>query len=271
MQHLAVLLILLCGVMSFVTPVFPKFGLFFATPAKKTRLRGIAFWALALWCAFGMFGLSADGANAPTALIIVFGLSAVALFVFAYKLCSGGKPNEVVKWPADHHAPNVPVKADEPVEACEVVIPSHSDKNKEYHLNLTLLTCTCPDWQAIRVNAPEGHPSRLCKHLVEQFSRKPVAVPAHLQPYLAIIRERGRDYRGFPAQREGYFVEYGEFKGKPCIIEASENSPWVNVYYDGTRYGYSMEEKRWARGDEPKSASSWVKMIHTMLRNAANQ
>lgn len=141
-----------------------------------------------------------------------------------------------------------------------ITVASHTDASQEYALDITALSCTCPDWIKRRKDQPPNHPSRLCKHLTEYLGRRPVRIPEVLRPYQDIIKKQGNAARGMPVAGEDCAVDYGDNKGNAYMIEASVDSyPWVSINIGSVRYGYNVDERRWAYGNKPVEVRALVK------------
>lgn len=127
-----------------------------------------------------------------------------------------------------------------------VAIESESEKGRFYEVDLTGPSCTCPDWSEERRHLPQGQMGRCCKHVMRALSavRPENGWPGWLAAFV------GNAYPPKPSQTWGAF----DLVGKPCLI-SSPHKGWVNVLSpcsDGySRFGYSVEERRWAYGERP--------------------
>lgn len=265
MADVFILFILFSAAMGTLSLIAPRVTLFFAAPPRRTRLWGFAFWHLATIASAGLFGLSTDTQASPTpaALKGFIGLAVAACLALAYKLRQGAA---IQDRKAQAVMPSQPADAPNPATT---IVASHTTAGENYSLDIAGLSCTCPDWAKRRADQAHGHPSRLCKHLTEYFSRKPVAIPQALRPYQGIIKERGTALRGMPVAGEDTEVEYGEVKGEAYVMDVDRNSfPWVNILTVGKRYGYNTEERRWARGNEPDHARTLAKKVRKLTGEA---
>jgi len=289
MVSVFILLTLISVTMFVVSLIAPRVGLFFAAPTRKTRPWGLAFWSLATFAFFLLFGVETDRAKdgAHPALLVITALFVIGCIVMAVKLRQGRVPEKAAPTakPAVAQAPSpVPQAATEVASQAPtsqppepqtqarqtlVTITSHTEAGTEYTLDIAALSCTCPDWLDTRANQASGSPARLCKHLAEYLGRRPVEMPPTLRLYQAIIKQRGDAGRGLPIARAGNVVEYGEVKGKGYVMEIEARSyPWANLIIGGVRYGYNLDEKRWARGEKPKEATALAEKAKTLAGEA---
>lgn len=127
------------------------------------------------------------------------------------------------------------------------------------------LTCSCKEWRTKRAGLSLDDPSRLCAHLTHFFVETPEKVPAPFLPYLAFIQRRGPRGIGMPLAPDKGKIEYGGIDGKPYILTLERDSPWVNVRLPkGEKYGFNVQEKRWARGKEPEMAIALAKKARNL-------
>lgn len=124
-----------------------------------------------------------------------------------------------------------------------------------YDVDLSAHSCTCPDWLDKRQEYPVGHLNRLCKHIAAGFAHTKAANGW----LLALVNECMRRNRGVYPANEWAIFQVGS-KRKDVLIGCGDTE-WVNVYYDGERYGYNLNEDRWAYGDQPPYAKQIIQKM----------
>lgn len=131
------------------------------------------------------------------------------------------------------------------------------DKPQEKpQINSNGLECSCKEWRTKRATLDTENPSRICRHLAAYFAAHPDEIPQKMQPYKDFITSRGEAGIDMPLPKKDSIMEYGVINNVPYILELQLNgTPWVNVRLaGGSKYGYSVQEHRWAKGDEPQNA-----------------
>jgi hypothetical protein len=136
-------------------------------------------------------------------------------------------------------------------------IPSRSEAGRFYDIDLNGPSCTCPDWRTWRSRLPIGDLSRCCKHVLDVYAKLP--------------RGRGVDgwliafvENGWPAHPEAEWRLITVGLDQVLFCTASEKG-WANVFAkDGreySRFGFNVEENRWAYGVAPDAAAAIVDAI----------
>ncbi|MGZ5503526.1 MAG: hypothetical protein ACXWGY_02600 [Chthoniobacterales bacterium] len=131
-------------------------------------------------------------------------------------------------------------------------VPSWSELGKVYEVDLSGPKCNCPEWRGRRSHLPRGHLTRCCKHIFAAYAQLPRS-PEVDDWLLAYIDH------GWPPNPRAEWELLTVEKEKVLISNAA-NKGWANVFAkeddEYKRFGYYIEEHRWAYGSEPRW--SWV-------------
>jgi DNA polymerase-3 subunit epsilon len=125
-------------------------------------------------------------------------------------------------------------------------IKSHTEKGLFYDVDLSGPTCTCPDWRSKRYSLPQAHLSRCCKHVFDAYGQiqPPGGWPGWLGAFI------GLSWSPHPLQQWMVLPT-----GRGPVLASTAPAGWANVYaYEGgsyDRFGYNIDEDRWAYGMEP--------------------
>jgi DNA polymerase III epsilon subunit-like protein len=152
-----------------------------------------------------------------------------------------------------------------------VELPSTSEPNVYYKVNLREVTCTCPSfprWDLWKF--PVNDPRRYCKHLAA------VVVEDHRYSLSA----HARLFLQNPSSKfiEKHFLESGVAF---YFCHNGPESEWVNVHarekkpgedegnYSGalTRYGFSLSEDRWSYREKPAGVGEIRKLIKARFKS----
>ena len=145
-------------------------------------------------------------------------------------------------------------------------IPSSSELGVVYDVELAGPSCSCPDWQTRRSRLPTGHLTRCCKHVLDAY--------AHLS-YEREVEEWLHSFidTGWPA-RPGTQWKLLTVDGDKVLVSSAANKGWANVFAreDETyiRFGYNIDEERWAYGSEPEGSSVIVAAIKSFKEAPRN-
>lgn len=129
-------------------------------------------------------------------------------------------------------------------------IPSRTEAGVFYKVDLTGPSCSCPDWRGRRSRLPAGHLTRCCKHVFDAFAQLPQGLPTAdwLEAFVELA---------WPAS-PGTEWQLITINSHPVLYSSASDKGWANCFArDGSgyeRYGYNVEEGRWAYGSQPKSA-----------------
>lgn len=143
---------------------------------------------------------------------------------------------------------------------------SESKVDEFYHISLSEMSCTCPDFILTRKKFIKTDPRRACKHIVSAFVENDLlAHQSELATLILISPTRG---------------ELGTFQTSEGMIFSLcfEKSKWVSVFTRKRRngekgilftggyetYGYDRIEKRWSYGDAPSGARYYVNLINQL-------
>ena len=144
-----------------------------------------------------------------------------------------------------------------------VKVESFTEPDTVYTCNLRRVRCSCQDWLKRRNNGNDQHPARICKHLAGAYTEYRDKLPESLQPWRAIIDTQGQTEWGMPYDRR----DYGEFEGAVYIVDTRsfDRTGWVNLYFEGSVYGWNRKERRWSYNKGPSPRSLWVKILRKEL------
>ena len=144
-------------------------------------------------------------------------------------------------------------------------VPSQSESGIFYEVDLSGPSCTCPDWRTRRSRLPPGDLTRCCKHV--------------LHVYATLPRQAGGDgwlrafiENGWPASPGAKWHLLTVGSGKVLFCTASDKG-WANVFAkegrEYLRFGYNVDERRWAYGSEPDGAGAIADAIIAGKTNGA--
>jgi hypothetical protein len=136
-----------------------------------------------------------------------------------------------------------------------VEIRSHSERGLRYHVDLSLPSCSCPDFHSMRKSFPVAHLNRCCKHIFDAYRQ--VSSLEDCSGWLHSFIDNGWP----PHPRSGWIVL--PISGV-YVLASSAPIGWANVYSAAGRYGYSVPERRWSYGEEPEHASYIAGIIHRL-------
>jgi len=145
-------------------------------------------------------------------------------------------------------------------------VPSQREPGRFYEVDLNGPTCTCPDWRTWRSRLPMGDLTRCCKHV--------------LHVYATLVRRGNSDgwlfafiENGWPAHpgAEWHLLTVGSDKILFCT---ASDKGWANVFAKESsgysRFGFNVDEKRWAYGIEPRGARAIADAIASCKRRPSN-
>lgn len=139
-------------------------------------------------------------------------------------------------------------------------IPSSSELDVFYDVDLAGPSCSCPDWRARRTRLPQGHLTRCCKHVLDGYAQ--LSYERDVDEWLRCFIDTG-----WPA-RPGTEWRLLTVDGETVLVSSAANKGWANVFAqeDGVylRFGYNVEERRWAYGSEPQGSSIIVDAIRSL-------
>ena len=136
-----------------------------------------------------------------------------------------------------------------------------SSGTQYYTVDPTNLSCTCPDFTERRADFPRSDPRRLCKHLMKQIDE-----------YSIFDLDTAHEVADVPAGRGFPMVDrhLTTINGERVTahLPANRNRPWVNIYIGQERYGYNVDEERWAYGNNPgeeqETLGSWIRGVYKL-------
>ncbi len=139
----------------------------------------------------------------------------------------------------------------------DIEIPSFSDDKITYHVSISKMTCSCPDFQKHRKNVAPNDPRRVCKHIATVLEENNFFQP---QSELAlVILQRSSTNKKLTTVK----LESGNE-----VAICHGGSEWIDVFtrkrkkgdngglYTGKydRFGFNLNENRWSYGDGPPGA-----------------
>ena len=139
-------------------------------------------------------------------------------------------------------------------------VPSQSEPGTFYEVDLAGPSCTCPDWCTWRSHLPLGDLTRCCKHV--------------LYVYAKIVRQESTGgcltafiENGWPPH-PGARWHLGTIGADKVLFCTPSKKGWANVFAkDGgsyARFGYNVEEGRWAYGLRPVGAEQIAAAITSL-------
>ena len=137
----------------------------------------------------------------------------------------------------------------------DIKVKSFSNPSLSYTLNLSKMTCTCPDFTKRHAKFEKGTIERLCKHLKLELSKETSIKGSIFEPLLS----DKHDSKSFLISDE-----------TESIIGYSESNEWINVYAKSVslkfdKFGYSIDEHRWSRDNLPASADAIENIINEVI------
>ena len=248
--------------------------LFFAHPDKKKRLHGVLFPFFTSIFVVGVgntFTMPSQLDIQNFVICIVF-VAVWARYAFFLRISAVQKPQEKHKAGFMERWRDSVEKAKESEVQRKAAVALEKKRQKqvtaysqtsdrEYTLLPYFAECTCPDWHSKRRDA--HGPFALCKHLVSHYVTYPDDTPEDIQPFRGMLLSFAIAEKGIPPM--GKIGDYGEIEGRGYLFTGYADSlPWVNVYTDVTgdeRYGYNIQEERWAKNEQPPHAKELEALI----------
>lgn len=144
------------------------------------------------------------------------------------------------------------------------MVESFEGDGPNYQTDLSLLTCTCPDFVKRRSQFPGRGVRRVCKHLYVRF---PPAICDTFDPLLqAFLSER---------HPSPYLYQAKIGENNVVLLGVTPGEEWLNVFtrrrrkgetpgnFTGEykRYGFSVERNGWAYGNHPAGAHEIRQLI----------
>jgi hypothetical protein len=144
-----------------------------------------------------------------------------------------------------------------------------STGDRSYSVDLYQQTCTCPDFQAQRVQVSVGGIGRACKHLGMAI-RSHRGLAAELDPLTTCILTSGTKLQ---------YLHTTMSAGGDLYVGVSPDSEWADVLFRKYRqgdalgaptgtwaaYGFHLVDWRWSYGDGPRGARE-IRQILAPLR-----
>ena len=128
-----------------------------------------------------------------------------------------------------------------------------------YTVDTAVLTCTCPDFTKRRADFPRSDPRRLCKHLMGQIDEYSL-FDMNTAPEISDVPSG----KGFPVV-DRYVKDIGRERFI-AHVPPGRDRPWVNLYSGQERYGFNVEDERWAYGRDPgkerEALEAWVSDLY---------
>ena len=145
-------------------------------------------------------------------------------------------------------------------------IPSSSDLGAFYDVDLAGPSCTGPDWRARRSRLPQGHLTRCCKHVLDAYAQ--LSYEQEVEEWLHCFIDTG-----WPASPRTEW-KLLTVESDKVLVSSAANKGWANVFakddHTYMRFGYNIEEERWAYGSEPEGSSVIVAAIQSLSEAQRN-
>lgn len=271
MEYFFILVSFLCVILAILSLFIPK-KIVPGKVEKRTRVTGLFFWLFASFIAFDWFIVFIPNIDGVLGIFIITVFFSFILLVWIRRLycvnqekvkkITNDKINNETTDGDNHTLKN---SIDNVRLTNKITVSSYTEEGISYEIDTLNLTCTCPDWEKRRSHVSKDSPARLCKHLVEYFSRKHVEIPQELKLYKDIIIFQGRRLRGMSVEKDDMHVLYDTAGGIGFMADFMEDSDWINVVIDGNRYGYNYAEERWSYGKAPRYAEIIIPKIERLV------
>ncbi|MDX9788867.1 MAG: SWIM zinc finger family protein [Desulfobacterales bacterium] len=132
-------------------------------------------------------------------------------------------------------------------------------KGNEYVVDLSQLSCTCPDFVERRAGFPVTDFRRCCKHISKTIIGEKINTKITRENIIkAFIRKASLDDKGVPVFNKMLHIQINEkIRGTRSfyIIIDKSKSPWVDIIdFTALTYmkcGYNFDENRFAYGQSP--------------------
>lgn len=151
--------------------------------------------------------------------------------------------------------------------SAKMQIPSSTELGVLYDVDLNGPTCSCPDWRGRRSRLPIGHLSRCCKHILDAYAQLPRA--SEVDDWLHCFIDTG-----WPASPKTEW-KLLTVDGEKVLLSTAANKGWANAFAKEdsgyTRFGYNLEEGRWAYGSEPEFGSIIADAIRSLTRTTRHR
>lgn len=140
-------------------------------------------------------------------------------------------------------------------------IRSFTEPDIYYPVDLSTPSCTCPDWKKRRKKLSQLHLSRCCKHILYAFN---LIEPADGWPgWLGAFIKNA-----YPPKPDQDWMVIN--LNNRYVLISSACDGWASVFakkgktYE--RFGYNIDEGRWAYGEKPTNSRTIVKAIEDISR-----
>ena len=166
------------------------------------------------------------------------------------------KDSSVTKSATKYYPTPTDIKIIPPAEPTDTKVRSYSDPSIEYIVNLSTLSCTCPDFNKRRIMKAPGSLERVCKH------QKSLLLLSGKYAGTLIDEVLKDEYHS------QYYYIHSEF---PAVFGYTIQKEWINVWAAGSesrlgkisfgRFGYSLLEERWSFGNFPRDQNAIEEII----------
>lgn len=138
-------------------------------------------------------------------------------------------------------------------------IPINGSSGKNYSVNLSNLSCTCPDFIKRRADFQPTDIRRMCKHISKSIIDTKLNAKLTKNNLIRLFVKRSSEKnKGIPLFHELIQINIDEeIKGPNpfYLLLNKDNYPLVDVLVllktTYNRFGYNFEEKRWSYGNNP--------------------
>jgi hypothetical protein len=161
----------------------------------------------------------------------------------------------------------------------DIPVRAHSEPVDHYLVNLAKRSCTCQRFYQGRVSLAADQQGRLCRHLLAELSTNGRFEARGLG---LVLLEHAQLVGWMGGWVRAWFFDAsnGRIKGHPCFVvqEFPGEPEWVSVLVVDPnragvgltgvlRYGWSLREERWARGEAPPQAMELKPLLRGLARS----
>jgi len=132
-----------------------------------------------------------------------------------------------------------------------VTVESFTNPAHKYFVDKNTLTCSCPDFISSRSTFDVTDPRRFCKHLIKTIIQDP-EIFLYYSVFQQEIEKLDLNGRGFIAKDMRYMILIDD---APAAVFTEiglndfndGNGVWMDIYYNGIKYGYNPLKDVWTR------------------------
>lgn len=161
----------------------------------------------------------------------------------------------------------------------DIAVRAYSEPVGHYMVNLAKRSCTCERFRQGRAAVAADQQGRLCRHLLAELSTNG-RLEARGMGLVLLEHAQQVSWAGGWARAWFFDASNGRVKGHPCFVvqEFPGVLEWVGVMVvdpnrvgvglaGANRYGWSLKEERWARGEAPPQAMELKPLLRGLGRS----